>query len=180
MSWHEKVLAKNKKEIVSAAIYAIIFALVFLIWQFVSGKSFQWAEISPISMPDLLSRVLYSALVYVTLGAFLYWIKFYQFLHFILVGILGDWKLYKDTKGLIWFSLILAMYFWVVPKFVDLSNAIISFFYNILNLILYLFPPLGISLIVFSIGYIIFKNKHILKKENKELKNRKFTCFTSA
>lgn len=166
MSWYEKVLARNKKEIVSGAIYVIIFALVFLVWDLFSGKSFQWVEISPISMPDLPSRILYSALVYVTLGAFLYWIGFYQFLHLVLVGILRNWKLYKDTKGFMWFLMILAMYFWVVPKFVDLSNAIISFLCNMINLILYLFPPLGIALILYiAILYFIKKNK--IKITNK-------------
>ena len=116
--------------------------------------------ISPISEPSLFNRVLYSALVFVTFGAFLYWVKFYQFLYHIIVKGLGDRQLYRSIKGLIWGSLVLVMYFWVVPKVVAVLNIIISFFYNILNLILYLFPPLGISLIVFSIFYILF-NKHL-------------------
>ena len=49
------------------------------------------------------------------------------------------------------------MYFVIIPFVVDTLNAIISFLHNMLNLTLYLFPPLGISLIVFIIGYILLK-----------------------
>ncbi len=157
MTWYRKVIKENGKGIASSAAFAVIFALAILLWHFAFGKSFQWEAISPIEEPSIFNRVLYSALVFVTFGAFLYWIRFYQFLHHIVVRGLRDRQLYNGIKGLIWGSLILVMYFWVIPKVVELLNAIISFFYNILNLALYLFPPLGVSLIVFSISYIIFK-----------------------
>ncbi|MDD5032694.1 MAG: hypothetical protein PHC85_01040 [Candidatus Pacebacteria bacterium] len=158
MSWYKKVIAKNKKEIASSAAFAVVFALAILLWHFWLGKTFQWATINPIEAPSFFNRVLYSALVFVTFGAFLYWVRFYQFLYHLIVRGLGDRQLYRGIKGLIWGFLILIMYFWVVPKVVELLNAIISFLYNILNLVLYLFPPLGASLIVFSIGYILFQN----------------------
>lgn len=160
MTWYKKVLKENKKEIASSAAFAIVFALAILLWHFAFGKSFQWETISPIDAPSIFSRALYSALVFVTFGAFLYWIKFYQLLYHLI----SDRQLYRGIKGLIWGFLILAMYFWVVPTVVEILNAIISFFYNILNLILYLFPPLGISLIVFSIGYIISKKYYAIQK----------------
>lgn len=160
MRWYNKVLKENKKEIIASTTFAVVFAFAILLWHFNLGKSFHWETISPISEPSLFNRVLYSALVFVTFGAFLYWVKFYQFLYHIIVKGLGDRQLYRSIKGLIWGSLVLVMYFWVVPKVVAVLNIIISFFYNILNLILYLFPPLGISLIVFSIFYILF-NKHL-------------------
>ena len=156
MSWYRKVLKENKKEIASSAAFAVVFALAILLWHFALGKSFQWETISPIEAPSLLSRALYSALVFITFGAFLYWVKFYQ----VLYHIVSDRQLYRGIKGLIWGSLILVMYFWVVPTVVELLNAIISFFYNIFNLTLYLFPPLGVSLIMFSICYVLF-NKYL-------------------
>lgn len=159
MTWYKKVLKENKKEVMSSAAFAVVLALAILLWHFAFGKTFQWESISPIEAPSLFSRLLYSALVFVTFGAFLYWIRFYQLLYHII----SDRQLYRGIKGLIWGSLILVMYFWVVPTVVEILNAIISFFYNILNLLLYLFPPLGISLIVFSIGYIIFKNKYVIR-----------------
>jgi len=165
MAWYKKVLKENKKEIVSSTAFAVVFALAILLWLFVFGKSFQWEAISPISAPTFFNRLFYSALVFLTFGAFLYWVRFYQFLYQFIVKGLGDRQLYRGIKGIIWGSLILAMYFWVVPKVVELLNSVISFFYNILNLILYLFPPLGISLIIFSIGYIIYKKYLTLSKK---------------
>lgn len=162
MSWYKKVLKENKKEIASSAAFAVVFALAVLLWHFTLGKSFQWQTISPIEAPSLFIRAFYSALVFVTFGAFLYWIRFYQFLYHLI----SDRQLYRGIKGLIWGSLILFMYFWVVPTVVEILNAIISFFYNVLNLILYLFPPLGVSLILFSAGYIIFKKHYAIKKSH--------------
>ncbi|HEY4505748.1 MAG TPA: hypothetical protein VJG67_03590 [Candidatus Paceibacterota bacterium] len=160
MSWYKKVLKENKKDIVSSAAFAVVFALAILLWHFALSKSFQWETINPIEAPSIFSRALYSALVFVTFGAFLYWVRFYQFLYHLI----SDRQLYRGIKGLIWGSLILIMYFWIVPTIVELLNAIISFFYNILNLVLYLFPPLGASFIVFSIGYIILKKYYAIKK----------------
>lgn len=155
--WYKKVIVDNKNKIISSTVFAVVFALAILLWHFALGKSFQWENISPIPKPSIFIESLYSALVFVTLGAFLYWIKFYQFLYHITVRIFGDWQLYQDIKRFIWGTLILVMYFWIVPKVIELLNAIISFFFNIINLILYIFPPLGISLIFFSIGYILLK-----------------------
>jgi len=164
MTWYQKVLKEGRKEVISSAAFVVLFALATLLWRFVLDKDFQWETISPLDEPSIFNRVLYSALVFVTFGAFLYWVRFYQFLYHLAVRGLRDRQLYRGIKGLLWGSLILIMYFWVVPKVVELLNAIISFVYNILNLILYLFPPLGVSLIVFSIGYIIFKRFYALKQ----------------
>lgn len=157
MTWYKKVLKENKKEIASSAAFAIVFALAVLLWHFAFGKSFQWENISPVEAPGLLPRLFYSALVYISLGAILYTMGFYKVLYSLFRGVHGGYLKYKDTKALIWRGLILAMYFVIVPFVVDVLNTIISFFYNILNLVLYIFPPLGASFIVFSIGYIIFK-----------------------
>ncbi|MBU3978778.1 hypothetical protein KJ980_02935 [Patescibacteria group bacterium] len=149
MLWYKKVLLKQKKEIVSSAIFTIIFALALLLWHFYLGKNFIWQKIEPISTPGFFERAVYSALVFITLGALLYWIKFYRFLHYLIVRKLGDWRLYRDTKNLIWGSLILIMYIWIVPFVVDLLNSSLSFIFNIYGIILYMLPPLGISLIIF-------------------------------
>src|SRR3989338_9358564 len=127
MSWYKKVLKENKKDIVSSAAFAVVFALAILLWHFALSKSFQWETINPIEAPSIFSRALYSALVLVTFGAFLYWVRFYQFLYHLAVRGLRDRQLYRGIKGLLWGSLILIMYFWVVPKVVELLNAIISF-----------------------------------------------------
>lgn len=157
MSWYKKVLTKSKEDIITKTMFIIVFALVTLLWHFVLGKNFEWQEISPIPEPSIFIRYFYSALVFVIPGRFLYRTKFYKSLHFLTVRILGDWKLYKDTKKFIWISLILIMYFSVVPKIIYFLNTIISIIYNLLGFVLYLSPPLGISLIIFIVVHILIK-----------------------
>jgi len=159
MIWYKKILFKYKKEIISSATFTIIFALSLSLWHYTLGRSFVWQEIDPIPKPNEFVRIIYSALVFVTFGAFLYWVRFYQFLHSIIVRGLGDWRLYKDIKAIIWISLMLVMYFFVVPKVVDLLNSLISIFYNLLIFILYLMPPLGVSIILI-IAIILVINKY--------------------
>jgi len=156
MKWYKKVLVENKKELVRSAIVSIIVTLAFSLWYFVTGKSFEWKTISPISQPSLLYRQFYSAFVFITIGAFLYYVvKLWKFLYLIFVKILRSWGLYELIKWALWTSLILITYFYIVPIVVDILNAVISFFYNIAILFLYLFPSLGIFLIVFISGYAI-------------------------
>lgn len=155
MSWYKKILRRDKKEVISSAIFGTIFALVFLLWHFALGKSFEWQIISPVSAPPL-SYGIYSALVFVSLGYFLYEIGFYKLLADIIGRGLGDWELYRGAKKIIWITLILIVIY-LVKKIVDLINTTISFFYNILNFILYIAPPLGISLVIFLVGYLIKK-----------------------
>jgi len=157
MIWHKKVLKEKKKEIISSAAFAAIFALTVLLWHYFTGKSFEWQSINPVEAPGLLPRLFYSALVYATLGAAIFSTGFYKLLYSLYRGTRGGWRKYNKMKDRIWWGLILGMYFVIIPFVVNVLNAIISFFYNIFNLILYLFPQLGVSLIVFSISYIIFK-----------------------
>ena len=160
MTWYVHTLTKYRKEVTSSAIISLLFSITLLLWHFGLGKSFVWTKIEPISAPGLFERYFYSAFVFVTLGASLYFIRFYQFLHGVIVGIFGDWRLYKDIKGFIWGGLILVSYFWVIPRIVDFLNAIISFFYNVLGLILYSLPSLGITLVL-SIPFLVFIRKSI-------------------
>lgn len=161
MTWYKHTLAKYRKEIISSAILSILFSFTLLFWHYGLEKSFVWTKIEPISAPDLFERYFYSAFVFVTLGAFLYFIRFYQFLHGVIVGIFGDWRLYKDIKGFIWGGLILVSYFWVIPRVVDFLNAIISFFYNILGLILYSIPVLGVTLVL-GIPAVVYIRKKVM------------------
>ena len=160
MTWYKHIFTKYRKEIISSAIVSVLFSVTLLLWHFGLGKSFVWTKIEPISAPGLFERYFYSAFVFVTLGAFLYFIRFYQFLYGMIVGIFGDWRLYKDIKGFFWGGLILISYFWVIPRIVDFLNSVISFFYNIFGLILYSLPSLGIALIL-SVPALLYTRKII-------------------
>ncbi len=157
-TWYKRILTKKKKEIISSAVFAVLFALSIALWHYFTGRVFEWQSISPVSEPDLLPRLFYSALVYVTLGAVLYATGFYKSLYSLYRGTRGGYRAYKEMKGVIWLALILGMYFVIIPVVVDILNVVISFFYNIALLVLYVFPPLGISAIVFAAGYFVIKN----------------------
>lgn len=158
MSWYRDTLEKNKNEIVRSAALSMLPTFIFSIWYFLGKKTFEWHSISPISQPSLLVREFYSALVFVTIGAFLYYVvKLWKVLYFIIVEIMGSSELYKFVKSIIWIFLILAMYFYIVPKIVDFLNGSISIVYNISMLMLYLFPPVGLFMIISLIGYLAFK-----------------------
>jgi hypothetical protein len=100
-------------------------------------------------------------LTFISIGALLYWLKVYKYLYQLIVGVSGNWRVYKVIKRVIWVALILFMYFEVVPRTVDLLNLIASFFYNVIGFLLYAVPVFGLSLIVSIVVYIILnRQKH--------------------
>lgn len=154
MTWYQRTLKKYRQEILSGTIFSIVCTLVFLLWIYGIGKTFSWTEINPIEQPSIFVRLLYSALTFVTLGRILYIIGFYRALY----QILGDWQSFKEAKAIIWVLLTGAMFFVIVPTVVDILNGILSFGYNLFALVLYAFPPVGVSLILFTL-YFYFKKK---------------------
>lgn len=158
VDWYKKVLKDKKDEIIVSVILAFVVLILTAIWYWWIGKGFEWQKIELISQPSLLFRLFYSALVYGTLGAFLYKIKFYKVLYWLLVVYLQDMKFYKETKNYIWGSLILVMYFFIVPVAVNILNAILSIIYNLLVYCLYIFPLLFI-LFILILMFIKVKNQ---------------------
>lgn len=154
MTWYQKTLKKYGKEILTGAAFSIVCALAFLLWIYGIGKTFTWTDISPIDPPSIFVRIFYSALTFVTLGAFLYKIKFYQGLY----RILGDWRSFKEAKAIIWVLLMGTMFFVIVPLVVDILNGILSIGYNLIALVMYAFPPVGISIFLFTL-YVYLKRQ---------------------
>lgn len=143
--WYLSVLrAYSQKTIVSTGII-LIALLIGATIQLSNGTVFEWKNIEPIEQPDLMSRLVYSALVFVSLGAILYWLHFYKLLSMIFGS---DRRGYREAKRLVWTGLILVMYFYIVPTVVNLLNSSISFAYNIALLILYLSPVLFVITII--------------------------------
>lgn len=155
--WYERALNEKRVEIVRSALFFLIFTVSISFWYFFSGQSFEWTPISPIEAPSFPYRLLYSALVFVTLGASLYYLGFYKWLYSFFRGVRGGYRDYKELKRLIWTSLIMLMFFVIVPMVVKILNSVISFFYNVYVLILYVFPSLAISALIFGAGYYLYK-----------------------
>lgn len=153
--WYKKILKKTGKKIIYSAAFVVVFTISISLWHLFTGKSFEWQSIAPVEEPGLLPRLFYSALVYVTFGAFLYATGFYKFLYSAYKGTRNGWRAYRQAKGIIWLLLILVMYFIIVPIVVDVLNVVISFSYNIFMLLIYLFPSISISAVVFAAGYFV-------------------------
>jgi len=160
MAWKKRAIKEFFKQYYPLALFSVVVCFIFFLsityWQ----GYFEWKDIKPLPDPDLSLRML-SALVFVSFGQLLYWLKFYYVLYFIFVTILKDKRLYKDLKRLIWNVLMFIMGFYVAPWIVDLLNKILSFFYNIFAFLIYLFPPIGVSLIL---GLFISYYKKLQKK----------------
>lgn len=160
MKWHKAALMKLITGQKERLIFGSIFLSALLAWNFLSGHPFEWQEIEILEIPPW-QRLLYSALVFVSLGSFLYWIKLYQILHTIFVKTFDAFKTYNEIKKIIWGLLLLAMYFYIVPFVINTVNQFISLIYNLVAFLLYLFPPAGLALIVY--GTIIFSIKRAKK-----------------
>lgn len=153
MSWQSKALKHNLKEVFSSAyLYVLSFAFVS-IWYFYLDRPFVWEWIEPIDAPSFFERAFYSALVFIGPGYLLYKTKVYLILYQLF-----DFRTFKEIKSAIWGVLILAMYFWIIPKFVDLLNAIISIFFNLYKLVLYVAPSFAVASLVMII-YLHFRKK---------------------
>lgn len=154
VTWYKKALKNNTKEIFSSLPLYIITVVLLSIWHFLSGGQFTWVWIEPIEVPSVFVRIFYSALTLITIGAFLYKIRFYQFLWFVL----GDWRTFKEAKALLWLLLMWFMYSWAVPKVIDLLNSVASIGYNIFNFLLYAFPAFVLSALILT-GLLYLRKK---------------------
>jgi len=157
-SWHKDVLIKNAKEVFSSAVPYTIFVLVILLWRFALGMKFSWVHVSPLSEPEFFYRSFYSAFTFATLGLLLYLSGFYKLLHDIVVKGFGLWGLYNFIKAVVWLFLMFLSYQYVVPALFSVLNTSATILYNFAQVVLYVLPPVGISLILVII-YILIK-KH--------------------
>lgn len=162
-TWINKVLKERIKEWLIVAIFPITFTITFIIVNYFLGWNFDWKEIDYLEQPAPLIRIFYSALAYISIGAILYGIGFYYWLHQIFWGFLWNYKLYKDIKKIVWMWNILIMYFIVVPWIIHLLNFIISLFFNSYNFFIQSLPLLGLA---FGITWIILAwYTYLFKKE---------------
>ena len=160
INWHKIALKKHLKDVFSSGSTYAILALVFLLWRYALGYRFAWQDIEPFSPPSIFIRTFYSAFTFATLGLLLYVVRFYQVLHDILVKGMGLWGLYNFIKAIVWAFLMYISYQYIVPWLFNILNAGASILFNIANLVLYALPPIGISLVL-SIVYFLVRTKQV-------------------
>jgi len=162
-NWYTKRLKDKRKETISATVWACTSALALILWHFAFGKSFTWTDYQLISTP--LEYGFYSALVFVGPGAYLYYFTdFYIDLWHIFRDVLDMQGLHEFIKGIIWSVMILIVIaaVWIV---VHIVNFIYSVLINLLVLVLYLCPPIGVGLIAGAITYLFMKKDEWFLKE---------------
>jgi len=158
MRWYQKVLIKHKNEIILSAASSLLVSFIFLLWKYKNGVGYVWTDFYPIEAPSIVNRLFYSALTYVGIGRALYYSTFY----FLLYRFIGDWKLYNQTKKMIWFILTLGT-FVAFEKLVNYLNTAISILFNLLIMLFY-YSPLIICLLLFIVLVWFYKNQRIVNK----------------
>lgn len=138
----------------SEKIIAWILAPLFIaIFFYFDGTHWKWEEINPITMPPPI-RIILSAFVYITFWAFLYFIRVYQVLYYLLPR-----KHFKEIKALIWIWLIVFTYFQVIPFLLWIANFVIVVWYNLFTLLLYVAPPIFFAVLIWWLIFIYKKYK---------------------
>jgi len=163
VKWYQKEIKKFFKETFNTTVFALLFLFSVSVWHFFLGQGYQWQTITPVPEPSMFNRLLYSALTFVTLGALLYKLKFYQVLYYIS----GDRRSFQEAKKIVWVVLVGLMFFIIIPTTVNMVNHILSFGYNILNFIFYLFPPFG-GAVILAIGLFYFRRSALYQKLSGE------------
>lgn len=172
MSWHKDRILRFFRSYKKEIIVSCSVILILTIYHIFSDKSFVWRDYEPLPEPTLTLRLL-SALVFDSFGWILYQLRFYYVLYIVIVGVFRNKPLYRDLKKVIWYGLMFVMGFVVAPWIVDVLNSILSFFYNILLLIIYVFPPYGLSLaLIVGILATVYINNRSMSKRFLNLKIR--------
>lgn len=167
MKWHKKAILTNVEKIVIGSLYGLICIWITILLNYFYSWNFDWTIISPIETPWFVPRIFLSALAFWLPWAFLYKIYFYKFLYDIF-----SYRTFKKIKEIIWLFLMFLMYI-TIQVVVEFLNFIISLFYNLMNLLVFILPWLGISFIIvltWSLIYIRYKSKNpnvLHKKTNK-------------
>ena len=161
-TWYKKVLTEKRNEVFLAITLTATFSLAMLLWHYAMGQSFHWEATEPIEQPGLLPRLFYSALVFAGPGRWLFDAGFYKALYSLFKGTRGGYRAFTRAKADIWHLMILATCFVVIPWAVNILNTLLSFTYNIVSLILYLVPPLGVTPIL-GAGFLLWKKNLALQ-----------------
>ncbi|MDA3802556.1 MAG: hypothetical protein PF488_01495, partial [Patescibacteria group bacterium] len=84
--------------------------------------------------------------------------------------IFNSWPLYNFVKKIVWLILLVFTIFYLVPNDVNWSNHIISFFYNMWFLMLYIYPFFGILILSFCMAILFLKRSQIIAIFDNQIK----------
>ncbi|MCT4617289.1 MAG: hypothetical protein N4A38_03710 [Candidatus Gracilibacteria bacterium] len=161
MEWYKEEFLNMLEEYKKSTFLVLVFILILLIYRGISNNPYSWQEYNLISEPSLSIRLL-SGLAFIGPGKVLYDLQFYRILYFIFVTILNNRGLYRDLKKIIWYGLMFAIGFIIIPGFIDILNQVVSFLINIVLYLNLIIPVLGVIgftfLIIYSLKISFEKN----------------------
>ena len=163
MEWQIKAIRDGSEKILISSALAVCFFIVLTIWIFATGKTFWWQSIEVLSPLPPWAK-LWSGLTFSTTGFVLFHLGFYR----VLYQAIPFYPLYSLVKAIIWLVLTLLTY-WFFDALFKVVNSILSFFYNIWQLFLFIFPAIGITLgltLLASGIFLLYK-----KRTNVVIKN---------
>jgi len=144
-----KYIQEESSKLSIILIMVLVVTITLQLW--IGQTTFIRIDIEPISVDWIFSRLLYSALTFVTLGWVLYKVWFYKMLYAVFWRLFG-YKVYEGIKKIIRAILLGLMFFVIVPFVADLLNTVLTRRYNWLRYISFISPALWVWLMLFLIG----------------------------
>jgi hypothetical protein len=157
MHWYNREIRKYTIGTMGMVVWTLIATIFVSVWVYFTSDYYEWQNIEIIPLVPWV-RILLSALTYVTLWRLLYKSQIvYRPLHFVIVRIFRNKKLYNEAKDIIWFVLLGVMCFVILPVIVSFLNFLISCVYNFALFLIYISPPIAILWIMI---WVIFYFQH--------------------
>ena len=149
----KKALKRYLTDFYKQFIIVIVGIIATVLYHLFIGFPFEWREYSPIPDP-IFVRMIFSFLVFHTIGAFLYyeirwWQIWYSIFHFF--RITHRWK---ECKFYFWCFLIGFVYY-LTGVIIDTLNCVLSSIFNVLLIILYTTPYIGIVSLVVALILLV-------------------------
>lgn len=150
-SWQKKSIFSTFDKKIAGVFYPITIVLFALLINHYFNWNLQWDDISPLEF-SLLPWAFLSAVGYYTIWNFLrFKTNFYKKLY----SSSRNYKDFKKSKKQVW-TMIQVTIFWVIQIIIFTLNKMAEFFYNWLNILLFLFPAIWATTILYLIVWFIY------------------------
>ena len=151
-SWHRQKLADYFVDNKKSVLIGLAFTLIVFGLRLFTGQPFEWTDFELIEKPHW-GNPIYSSLTFLTTGATLYALKFYEWLY-SLFRPFKAYEVYQTVKAAIWLGLTTITFF-ITSILIDFLNFIISLTLNTGALLLYFTPAIMVFLVTVLAIFII-------------------------
>jgi len=173
MEQEKNELVKKKKNrsriLFNIWLFTIIFIVVRSISTYIYHDKFIWENTKVLNASDFWTRNIIKIVIMLLLITLLYFTRIYELINNFIWGVFSDKeekKKYKRTKLVVWIIISILLYFFVVPKAINMTNVLSSFVKNIWLFFIHLIPTFLISTTLYFI--ILFGINHWKKQKSNE------------